>query len=203
MAEERSTATPRVLGLTGPIACGKSTVGDILLELGARNRIDADDVVHELMSPGTGVTARVCETFGTEVCGPDGAINRRRLGELVFADPVSLRRLEEIVHPEVRSIVRRRLDDLAGSPGVVIVDAVKLLQSDLVELCDAVWVVRCAPEVELERLLRDRGMTPEEARSRLAAQPIFEHPRVTTFIDNFKSRDALRDQVERAWSELL
>ena len=203
MATEPARTAPRILGLTGPIACGKTTVGNILLELGAVERIDADAVVHELMRPGTAVAQRILERFGPEVLRPDGSVDRRRLGEIVFSDERALRELEAIVHPAVRERIRARVEERAGGNGVMVIDAVRLLQSELLELCDAVWVVRCSAAVSMHRLTEDRGMSRQAAEARLRAQPVFEHPRVTLVLDNGGTRESLRAQVEEAWRSLL
>src|SRR5947209_282339 len=99
MAADSARRAPRNLGITGPIGCGKTTVGDILLELGALERIDADAVVHELERSGTEVTHAVARAFGEDLLGPDGSVDRARLGAIVFRDANELRRLEAIVHP--------------------------------------------------------------------------------------------------------
>jgi dephospho-CoA kinase len=197
MAARSGRATARVLGLTGPIGCGKTTVGDILLELGARERIDADEVVHELQRPGTDVTAAVAGSFGQDVLHSDGSIDRASLGAIVFADHDALARLEAIIHPAVREAIRQRIEATKG--GVIVVDAVKLLQSDLLPLVEEVWVVGCDPRVERSRLTEIRGMSPEQVEARLRAQPSFEHPRVARVIQNSGSLEGLRRQVEAAW----
>jgi dephospho-CoA kinase len=197
------SAAPRILGLTGPIACGKTTVGNLLLELGALERIDADESVHELMAPGTPTTARIAGEFGPEILATDGAVDRAKLAEIVFADRGALRRLEQIVHPAVRKAIRERIAGMAGREGVVVVDAVKLLQSDLLELCSAVWVVRCERPAQMERLMNTRGMAVEAAQGRLAAQPSFDHPLVTAVIENCRSLKQLRREVEAEWNALL
>jgi dephospho-CoA kinase len=202
MGSVRQRPAPRILGLTGPIGCGKSTVGDLLLELGALERIDADQAVHQLMLSGTPTTGQIRSVFGPQVIDPDGSVDRTALGELVFADPQALARLEAIVHPAVRQVIRSRLSDLSRHTGIVVVDAVKLLQSELLEVCDAVWVVRCSAETQMHRLTETRHLTESAARSRMAAQPSFDHPRVTTVIDNSGSMEDLRRRVERAWSAL-
>jgi dephospho-CoA kinase len=203
MATNAQARAPLVLGLTGPIACGKTTVGDLLLKLGALERIDADESVHELMQPGTASTQAVAAAFGQEVIQEDGGVDRARLAELVFGHPEQLRRLEEIVHPAVRQLIRRRLTRLTDQSGVVVLDAVKLLQSDLLDLCSAVWVVRCSHSAELERLMRNRNMSREQAEARLASQPSFDHPRVTEIIENSGSMQDLRAHVQSAWSRFL
>lgn len=197
-----AAGAPRILGLTGAIGCGKTTVGDMLLRLGAVERIDADTVVHELMAPGTAVTAAITDTFGTGVLRDDGAVDRGALAAKVFADPAALRKLEAITHPAVRAEIRRHLEDLKEQDGIVIVDAVKLLQGDLLPLCDAVWVVRCPPVDQTRHLIAIRGMTAEAAGERIAAQPSFDHPRVARVIENSGSLDHLEKQIEAAWHEL-
>lgn len=202
MAELDPRSDSRILGLTGPIACGKTTVGDLLLELGARDRIDADRVVHTLYGPDSELTKQVCEAFGPYVMAADGSVDRRRLGALVFTNRDALRRLEAIVHPAVRSAIHDTVQRQHGQGGVVVIDAVKLLQSDLLELCDAVWVVQCPPAEQRRRLIEARGMAPDSIQGRLAAQPVFQHGRVTTVIDNSSSREELCEQVVRAWRDL-
>lgn len=202
MVRRDTQAAPFVLGLTGPIGCGKTTFGDMLLELGALERIDADRVVHELMARDDRLVAEVTDAFGPEILNPDGSVNRPALGRIVFGDNAKLRLLEAITHPAVRREVRRRLEAYAGMPGVVVVDAVKLLQSNLLPLMDAVWVVRCPPGEERRRLTEDRGMDPEDAEARLRAQPSFEHPSVTRVINNNASLMELRENVSNAWAEL-
>lgn len=202
MAQGDRERAPRVLGLTGPIGCGKTTVGDMLLELGALDRIDADVEVHALMQPGTEVTREISSEFGQDVLAPDGGVDRSRLGRIVFSQPDKLRALEGITHPAVRRSIRRRLETYRGYRGIVVVDAVKLLQSDLLPLTHAVWVVRCDAEEQLRRLRAMRGMTDDDALNRVRAQPSFGHQRVTTVIDNSGSREDLRRLVDAAWERL-
>jgi dephospho-CoA kinase len=203
MAERCQATGPFLLGLTGPIGCGKSTVGDILLRLGAIERIDADNVVHRLMAPGTEVTRQIESVFGPGVLAPNGAVDRGRLADIVFNDSAALRQLEAMVHPGVRSAIRERLEDSRGRHGVVVVDAVRLLQSELLPLCDAVWVVRCSVEEEMRRLTSLRGMPPDAARGRLAAQPSFDHPKVDRVIWNDGTMEELERNVKAAWERLL
>ncbi len=197
------TQVTRILGLTGAIGCGKSTVGDLLLEVGARDHIDADQVAHALMSPGTQVTQHIAETFGPDVMAADGSVNRAALGHIVFNDAERLRLLEAITHPAIRRAIRERLETPSDDGGVVVLDAVKLLQSELLPLADAVWVVRCDPEVQMSRLSAMRGMTDGEIRARLEAQPSFNDERVTAVIENSGSHEDLRREVLRAWHSLL
>jgi dephospho-CoA kinase len=199
MAPDAPVGGPRVLGLTGPIGCGKTTVGDILLARGALERIDADALVHELQAVGTDVTREIAGAFGKDVLGVDGSVDRRKLGRIAFAEPEKLRLLESIVHPAVRELVRERIRSLAGNDGIVVVDAVKLLQSDLLPLVEEVWVVRCSPDVQRERLIRARELSRGESEARIRAQPRFEHPKVRTVIENSGTLEQLHASVESAW----
>ncbi|MDQ2744615.1 MAG: dephospho-CoA kinase [Chloroflexota bacterium] len=203
MAGNSSLRSPRVLGLTGPIACGKTTVGDLLVRLGALARIDADTVVHQLMVGNTPVTAAIQDRFGPKVITVDGSVDRGRLGDVVFGDSSALRDLEAIVHPEVRAEIRQRVQSYAGQDGVVVVDAVKLLQSDLLPLCEAVWVVQCARQVEMGRLVEIRGLAADAAQRRLDAQPVFDNPAVTWVIENSGSFAELESQVRAAWEGFM
>ncbi len=163
-----STSRPVIIGITGNIACGKSLVTRTLGDLGAET-IDADDVVREVTAVGTPAYHRIVEAFGPELVLPGGAIDRRRLGEIVFADPGALARLEAIVHPPVVEAVRQRIRT-SRSP-VVVVDAIKLLESRLAAECDEIWVVACDPDQQLQRLMARNGYSREQALQRIAAQP--------------------------------
>src|SRR5947209_5545593 len=203
MAAERSQGKPHILGLTGPIACGKSTVGDLLLELGVIERIDADSVVHTLMAGTSSITASLRERFGERIVDEQGKVDRRALGAHVFGDPAALHDLEGLTHPAVRQVIRSHLQALSGRQGVVVLDAIKLLQSELLPLCDEVWVVRCDKDTQTRRLRENRGMDADETRNRVAAGPSFDHPAVTTIIDNSGSRVDLERQVREAWNRLM
>jgi dephospho-CoA kinase len=191
---------PYILGLTGNIASGKTTIGLMLLELGAFSYNDADQVVHELYLPGRPLVARLAEAFGPTVVGADGGIDRQRLGQLVFDDASALQRLEAIVHPAVQEALVAPLRQIPPD-GVGVLDAIKLVESGYAPLCHAVWVVTCPEEVQYRRLVEQRGLSPEEARSRLGAQPPLA-PKLaaaTEVIHNDTSLDHLREQVTTAW----
>ncbi len=192
---------PHLLGLTGNIACGKTTVGQMLLALGAARYIDADAVVHDLYAPGQPVYDAVIAVFGHAIVTAEGQIDRRALGARVFSDPAELRRLEAIVHPAVHAAVMQRLADLAPEK-VAVIDAVKLLEGGMARWCDQVWLVVCDPAEERRRLMEDRQMTPAEADARLAAQPSNEARRalVQAIIDNSGSLAETQAQVEAAWA---
>ncbi len=191
---------PHLLGLTGNIACGKTSIGTLLVELGAARYIDADAVVHGLYGPGQAITTAVEATFGPAILTPDGAVDRRALGAIVFNDPERLRQLESIVHPAVHAAIQAQLLDLAPDQ-VAVVDAVKLLEGGMAAWCDQVWLVICDPTIERERLITIRGLTPTEADARLASQPdrAAQSGLVTVVIENSGTFATTREQVVGAW----
>ncbi|WP_322489164.1 dephospho-CoA kinase [Chloroflexus sp.] len=205
-----------LIGLTGGIACGKSTVLAMLAALGART-IDADRVTHRLQQPGTLVYQAIVNTFGPQIASTSGGpIDRRKLGAIVFNDPEALKRLEAIVHPAVRAEIRRFLDEVAGAGKyvtrlrpverpIVVIDAIKLIESGWADECDQVWVVTCPPEQQIERLMTTRGMSLAEAQARVAVQPPQESrfSRAHVIIDNSGSQAQTRAQVEAAWQQAL
>lgn len=191
---------PSILGLTGNIASGKSTVGMLLLELGATAYIDADLVVHELYLPGQPLVAEVAAAFGPGVVDKDGGVDRRALGEIVFGDREKLRRLEGIVLPSVRDALLARLRALPAD-GIGVFDAIKLVESGYAPLCDGVWLVTCSEQAQLRRLMTSRGLTETDARQRIAAQPDIAPKRTaaTEIINNDGTLDDLRREVTAAW----
>ncbi len=205
-----------LIGLTGGIACGKSTVLAMLAALGART-IDADRVTHRLQQPGTPVYQAIVAAFGPQILTtPGGAIDRRKLGEIVFNDPAALKRLEAIVHPAVRAEIRQFLNEVANAGvyhtrlrpverPIVVIDAIKLIESGWADECDQVWVVTCTPEQQIERLMKTRGLSLAEAQARVAAQPpqASRLSRADVVIDNSGSPEQTRTQVEAAWQQAL
>jgi dephospho-CoA kinase len=203
-----------IIGLTGNIACGKSTVLDLLRERGAQV-LDADRVTHELQVPGQPVYRAIVEAFGPGILSaPNGPLDRRALGAIVFADPAALQRLEQIVHPAVRKRIMAWLKSVGGDENqpptpnsqlpVAVIDAIKLLEGGWKQICDAVWVVTCPPEQQLARLIATRGMREDEARARIAAQPpqADKVAQADVVIDNSGSLEDTRRQVETAWQAL-
>lgn len=195
-----------VIGLTGNIATGKSTVARLLRARGAEV-IDADLLAHAVMAPGTPVWEAVVRTFGREILNPDGTIDRRRLGRIVFADPAALSQLEAIVHPTVGKALRQRLRHLQRRrepPCVVVIEAIKLIEAGLPVLCDAVWVVVAPREVQIRRLMETRHLTREEAILRVDAQPPVE-PKLAVadvVIENTGSLNDLERRVQAAWERI-
>ena len=190
-----------VIGLTGNIGTGKSTVTRMLADLGA-TVIDADALAHEVIAPGTPGWQQVVDAFGPEVVAADGAIDRAQLAAIVFSDPAALARLEAIIHPLVIQEADRRIRAIGR--GVVVIEAIKLIESGMVRDCDALWVVTARPEQQIERLVRERGMSAAEVQRRMAAQPPQSEKiaLADVVIDNSGTPEETRAQVEAAWKTL-
>ncbi len=156
-----------VIGLTGNIATGKSAVMRLAAERGALT-IDADKVVRELLNEDAAIQEAVEAAFGPEVRLADGRIDRAALGQIVFNDPAALRQLEGLLHPQTRAEIGRRV--AASSASVTIVEAIKLLEGPLVNMCDQIWVTTCSPETQMARLRVCRGLDEETAAARIKAQ---------------------------------
>jgi dephospho-CoA kinase len=190
------------VGLTGGIGAGKSEVSRLLVSYGAV-LVDADRIAREVVEPGTPGLAAVVEAFGPDILTAEGALDRPRLGSVVFADPERLAVLNDIVHP----LVRARSEELqaAAAPDAVVVHDVPLLtENGLAPLYDVIVVVEASTGTRLERLVRLRGMTESEARARMTAQATPEQRRAIAdyVIDNDGPLDALEAQVRKVWEEL-
>lgn len=196
-----------LIGLTGNIATGKSTVSNILAQLGARI-IDADLVAHAVLKRGTPAWRALIDAFGYDILQYDGTIDRRKLGALVFNDASKLRTLEQITHPAIRAELALILRDVMLSPEsadtIVVIEAVKLYEGGLYEQMDALWVVTAPPTEQLRRLMQERGLTQAEADARLLSQPPTEEKiqRANIVIDNGGSIEDLRVQVMRGFVQI-
>lgn len=190
------------VGLTGGVASGKSTVSAMLRELGAVI-IDADQLAREVVARGTPGLAAVVAEFGDGVLTGSGDLDRPAVAEIVFNDEAARRRLEAIVHPLVFAEVARL--EAEAPPGAVVVHDIPLLaESGRADTFDAVVVVDVPAELQIERMMRDRGWTRAEAEARIAAQASREHRRsvATYVVANTGSLDALRARVEEIWAAL-
>ncbi|MCA9953313.1 MAG: dephospho-CoA kinase [Ardenticatenaceae bacterium] len=190
-----------ILGLTGNIATGKSAVMRLAHDHGALT-IDADKIVHELMDNNATMQAAIAVAFGAEVRREDGRINRARLGEIVFADPTAMRDLEAMVHPAVGKEVDARI--LASKQSVIFIEAIKLLEGNLRDICHQIWVTRCSPQRQLERLRVCRGLETEIAAVRIKAQPPQEEKVAQSdmLIDTNGLMKDTEAQFNIAWSRL-
>jgi dephospho-CoA kinase len=194
--------TTRLIGLTGNIGTGKSTVAAMLAELGAET-IDADEVAHEVVRAGSPVHTQIVAAFGPQVLAADGEIDRRRLGDIVFADPAALARLEAIVHPATLEAVARRI--AATETAVVVVEAIKLIEAGMADGCDSVWVTTCRPAQQVYRLMGGRKMSRAEAERRVRAQPpqAEKIARADVVINTSGTLARTRRQVRDAWARLV
>lgn len=191
-----------VLGVTGNIASGKSTVVRRLVEHGAI-AFDADLVYRELVGPGQPLLATLAGHFGDHIIAPDGSLDRAALGAIVFSDPAKLRELDDITHPAVIAEIDRRVD--AVDQGVVVIDAVKLVESGHADRCDSVWIVTSDTEVQVTRLMKRNRLSLLEARRRVEAQPPLEAKlaRADRVIDNSGEIDDTMAQVDAGWRAIV
>lgn len=191
------------VGLTGGIGSGKSEVSRRLAALGAV-LIDADALAREAVAAGTPGLAEIVAAFGPGVLGPDGGLDRPRLGDLVFADKQLLGKLNGIVHPRVQARMRE-LEDAAGPGSIVVHDVPLIAENGLARLFDVVVVVDTAPEAQLDRLVNQRGMTESQARARMAAQAGRDERLAIAdmVVDNTGALDELDGQVARLWRDLV
>ena len=191
------------VGLTGGIASGKSTVSAILEELGA-TIIDGDQLAREVVEKGTPGLAQVVDAFGPEILTPDGHMDRAKVGQIVFNDDEKRKLLEGIVHPLVFERYAE-LEAAAPEDGLVVHDIPLLAESGRADTFDAVIVVETPAEVQVERMLRDRGWTRADAESRIAAQATLEQRRAiaTHLIVNTGTREELRKRVEEVFRDLV
>lgn len=190
------------LGLTGGIASGKSTVSRIFAELGAII-IDSDVLAREVVARGTDGLAEVVAAFGDDVLTADGQMDRAKVGAIVFADPGKRKVLEQVIHPRVFARALE-IDQAAGEHDVVINDIPLLVETGQADRFDAVVVVDVPTELQVERMVRDRGMTVEEAEGRIAAQATREQRlAVATYvIENTGTLEELHEQVRAVWEKL-
>lgn len=195
----------KVYGITGNIASGKSSVARMFEELGARI-IDADEVARTVVEPGEPAWKEIVAEFGEEVLDPGGGINRKRLAEIVFSDETRRKRLNDITHPRIKERIRDLLMDYekAGA-AVVMVEATLIVERGrLRELLDGLIVVTADEETQIERLVREKGYTREEASARLGAQmPAGEKAKHGDYvIDNSGALEVTRRQVNEVWGAI-
>jgi dephospho-CoA kinase len=188
-----------VVGLTGGIGSGKSTVSELLAARGAVI-IDADVAARRVVEPGGPAYDAVVERFGPGIVAADGTIDRPALAEIVFNDPSARADLESMTHPAVGELINAALAAEAGTDHVVVLDVPLLVESGRTGVAGVI-VVDCPPEVAVQRLVAQRGMDEDDARRRIAAQVSREErlAHADFVIDNAGARDALGPQVDAAW----
>jgi dephospho-CoA kinase len=193
------------IGITGPIGCGKSTVARWLAARGV-TVVDADALARQVTEPGQPALAAIVERFGAGVRREDGSLDRQRLAEIVFADPAELAALEAIVHPAVRPRIIAAIDGAeADGARAVAVEAIRLVEGGLADLCDEVWLIVCDPAEQRARLAA-RGMAAADAEQRIAAQEGIRErlrPHAGRVVDTSGPPSAAEARVDAAWREAL
>jgi dephospho-CoA kinase len=193
------------IGLTGPIGCGKSTVAAWLAAAGAAV-VDADAVAREVTEPGQPTLAAILDAFGPTVRRPDGSLDRAALAAIVFGDAGALRRLEAIVHPAVRPRLLARVEAAeAAGAGAVAIEAIRLVEGGLAELCDEVWLLTCGPADQRARLA-GRGEDPADAERRMAAQSGLAErlaPVASRILDTSGDPERVRELVLKSFSDAM
>ncbi len=194
----------KVIGLTGGIGSGKSTVSHFLAELGALI-IDADKVGHELLRPSTKIWQQVVAAFGRQILTPDGEIDRKKLGRLVFGSRKRLSLLNQLMHPEIKKAVKAQLLKYRRQEAsVVVLEAPLLIEAGWTELVDEVWVTTASETTVLRRLEQQMGLSKKESlariRSQLPLKELIKHADVV--INTELSLDELRTKVKKLWQRL-
>lgn len=187
------------LGLVGGIASGKSTVAGFLRERGWAI-VDADKVAHEVYAPGTGTVDSIRSLFGAGAVLPDGSVDRKALGAIVFADPAALERLEALVHPATRLLIAQRLDESVERTGRVVLEMTLLYRwPEMASKLDSVVGVRCPDAIRLDRLMARSGLDREEALRRMSAQAPQERilAPATRVVDNAGTMEELERGIDR------
>lgn len=192
-----------LVGLTGGIGSGKSTVARLLEKRGAVV-FDADLLAREAVEPGTPGHAAVIERFGADVLAPGGELDREALASIVFADPAARRDLEQIVHPEVRRLFAEGSEAYRDTDRVVVFSAPLLVETGMHTAFEVLVVVSATVATQIERLMRQRGMSEPSIRVRIDAQaPLEDKAAAADFlVDNEGSLDELESQVEQLWNDL-
>ena len=190
------------IGLTGGIASGKSTVSAQLAELGAAV-VDADRIAREIVEPGSPILADIATRFGQALLLPDGSLDRKALGAIVFADEGKRKELESIMHPAIRAIMKQRMTELERDQPtrLVVVDVPLLFESGLAPMFERTLLVYVPPATQLQRLMARDGSTEEEAASRLQSQMPIDRKRelADIIIDNSGSLERTKEQILRFW----
>lgn len=194
----------RVIGLTGGIGSGKSTVSQCLAELGAII-IDADKVGHEAFKPDTAAWHDVVATFGRQILAPSGEVDRKKLGEIVFNQPESLARLNQIMHPRMHDMIQAQIAEYRQQKvDVVVLEAAILIEANWTSLVDEVWITVTPKAMVLERLKKQRGLAEEQTlariRSQMTAAERIKHADVV--INNDGDLETMKAKVDELWQKL-
>ena len=194
----------RVIGLTGGIGSGKSTVSRFLAELGAAV-IDADKIGHEVYRPDTDTWRKLVKTFGRGILTADNTIDRKKLGAIVFSNEEELKRLNAIIHPQITEVIKKQIDDYRRKDAkVIVLDAPVLLEAHAKNLVDEVWVVVANEENVIKRAVARTGLREEQIRDRIRAQ-MSKTERIKNaqvIIYNDGTPEDLRGKIKKLWEQI-
>lgn len=194
----------KIIGLTGGIASGKSTVSMMLRNLGCEI-IDADLIAREVVGPGSETLKRMVQTFGEIILNGDGTLNRKALGNIVFNDKSKLKSLNDLMHPVIRETILMRIKDCRENDEnrIIIVDAAVLIESGMDDIVDEVWLVYADPDIQLKRLIKRDGIGTLEAEARIKSQMSVKDKikKSDRIIDNSRSIEHTKDQVIKLWND--
>jgi dephospho-CoA kinase len=195
--------TPRIIGLTGGIGMGKTTVSDYLADRYHLPILDADLYAREAVQPGTVVLTNIADRYGPKILQLDGTLNRKRLGEIVFQDPQERTWLEQQIHPYVGTAMIQERDRILQTTSTVVLVIPLLFEANLSDRVNEIWVVCCPPEPQLQRLMQREKLTLEQAQARIVSQmPIQEKcDRADIILDNSSTLEALLNQVDCALNQ--
>jgi len=198
-----------IVGLTGGISSGKSTVLKIFKNFGCKT-VDADEIAHQLTTPGTKVLREIVRKFGQEVLNKKGTLNRKRLAEAIFRDRQKRKSLNAIMHPKIIAEMKKRIKGVQKLTAqsrrkIVLVDMPLLFEAKLEYLVDKIILVYVPQKIQIERLQRDDNLTLKEARARISAQiPLYKKKKYANYVINGELDSiSLRKQVESVWKELI
>jgi dephospho-CoA kinase len=188
----------RIIGLTGGIATGKTTVSNYLAHRYQLPVLDADIYAREAVQVGSPIHSKICDRYGSGVQLPDGTLNRKRLGEIVFSNPAQRQWLEQQIHPYVRDRFQSELNTLVAPTIVLVVPL--LFEAEMTDLATEIWVVSCSPEQQLRRMIERDRLSLEQAQARINSQlPLAEKvARADVVLDNSSTPEALLKQVDLA-----
>ncbi len=195
-----------IVGLTGNIGSGKSSVARLFKEMGARV-IDTDQVARDVVEPGTPGLHQIVQYFGAGILNADGSLNRPKMAQIVFNNPEALKHLNSIVHPAIRAELLKVLADYKNNPDapLLIIEAPLLIETQLYKLMDQVWLVTVNAQTQIQRVIKRDATTPRQVSSRLAAQMPQEDkiPYAHRIIDNSGTPENTLQQVRQIWSDTI
>jgi len=193
----------KVIGLTGSICSGKSTIAKFLAQMGAAV-IDADEIGHEAYEPHCETWQQVVDGFGKQILTTGGEIDRKKLGEIVFKDPEALKRLNGIMHPGMHRVAEKRIEKLKREGAeVIVLEAPLLVEANWLDLVDEVWVAKASEENALKRCAERSGLSEAEAKARMASQlsPAEKSKHADVLIDTNVSLAQVEAKVKELWEE--